>query len=116
MNELSNTVWVANFIFTNCTTICQPMTAEMASLQSVFKEKNLNVEFVSFTVDPTIDTPEKLKSFITDFSDDLSNWNMLTGYTQAEIRSVCKRSISNHRTKTCLIHSSHSQFKFLLDR
>ena len=117
MNELSNTVWIANFIFTNCTTICQPMTAEMASLQHIFKENILNVEFVSFTVDPTIDTPEKLKSFITDFSDDLSNWNMLTGYTQAEIevfaRDQFQTIVQKPASSTQIIHSSNF---YLIDK
>ncbi|QUW22845.1 SCO family protein [Sporosarcina sp. Marseille-Q4063] len=110
-NELSNTVWVANFIFTNCTTICQPMTAEMASLQHILKEKDFNVEFVSFTVDPAIDTPEKLKSFITDFSADLSNWNLLTGYTQSEIevfaRDQFQTIVQKPVSSTQVIHSSN---------
>ena len=40
MDDLTETMWIADFIFTNCTTICQPMTAEMASLQHIFKEKD----------------------------------------------------------------------------
>ena len=110
-NNLNDTIWIADFIFTNCTTICQPMTAEMASLQSVFKAENLNVEFVSFTVDPTIDTPENLKSFVTDFSDDLSNWNLLTGYTQAEIelfaRDQFQTIVQKPASSTQVIHSSN---------
>ncbi|WP_172370919.1 SCO family protein [Sporosarcina jiandibaonis] len=111
MNDLTDTVWIADFIFTNCTTICEPMTAEMASLQKIFKEKNLNVEFVSFTVDPANDTPEKLKSFISDFNADLSNWNLLTGYTQAEIevfaRDQFQTIVQKPASSTQVIHSSN---------
>ena len=111
LNELSDTVWIADFIFTNCTTICQPMTAEMASLQRTFKEKNLDVEFVSFTVDPKIDTPSKLKSYMTDFTDDLSNWNLLTGYKQDEIeifaRDQFKIIVQKPVATTQVIHSSN---------
>jgi protein SCO1 len=117
MNDLTDTVWIADFIFTNCTTICQPMTAEMASLQHILKENDFDVEFVSFTVDPTIDTPEKLKLFITDFSDDLSNWNLLTGYTQAEIevfaRDQFQTIVQKPVSSTQVIHSSNF---YLIDK
>jgi protein SCO1/2 len=117
MNELSDTVWIADFIFTNCTTICQPMTAEMATLQHILKKNEFNVEFVSFTVDPAIDTPEKLKSFITDFNADLSNWNLLTGYTQAEIevfaRDQFQTIVQKPASSTQVIHSSNF---YLIDK
>lgn len=117
MNDLTDTVWIADFIFTNCTTICQPMTAEMASLQHIFKEKNLKVEFVSFTVDPEMDTPEKLKSYISEFNADLSNWNLLTGYTQAEIevfaRDQFQTIVQKPAASTQVIHSSNF---YLIDK
>lgn len=117
MNDLTDDIWIADFIFTNCTTICQPMTAEMASLQRTFKEKNINIELVSFTVDPTIDTPEKLKSYITDFNADLSNWNLLTGYTQAEIevfaRDQFQTIVQKPAASSQVIHSSNF---YLIDK
>lgn len=111
MNDLSDTVWVADFIFTNCTTVCEPMTAEMASLQRVFNEQHLNVQFVSFTVDPLTDSPEKLKSYVAKFSDDLSNWNLLTGYSQSEIEVFAREQfqtiVQKPASSTQVIHSSN---------
>ncbi|MBO1913158.1 SCO family protein, partial [Microvirga sp. 3-52] len=79
--------------------------------QRIFKEKDFNVEFISFTVDPAIDKPDKLKSFMTDFSDDLSNWNLLTGYTQAEIevfaRDQFQTIVQKPASSTQVIHSSN---------
>ena len=90
MDDLTGTMWIADFIFTNCTTVCEPMTAEMAALQQKFKDEDIPVEFVSFTVDPTVDTPEILKSYVQNFTDDLSNWHLLTGYSQEEIETFAR--------------------------
>jgi len=84
-SQLDNTVWVADFIFTTCDSVCSPMTSEMADLQKEFKENGLDVEFVSFTVDPEVDTPRKLSTYAGSFTDDQSNWHFLTGYSPQEI-------------------------------
>lgn len=84
-DELSGKIWIADFIFTECQTVCLPMMFEAAELQQQFKEQDLEVEFVSFTVDPLVDSPEVLKDYIRQYSDDESNWHMLTGYSQQEI-------------------------------
>ncbi|MER2088730.1 MAG: SCO family protein [Sporosarcina sp.] len=84
--ELEGKVWIANFIFTNCTTVCPTMTSEMATLQKKFNEEGIQVEFVSFSVDPIVDSPDVLKNYIQQFSDDEKNWHMLTGYSQNDIQ------------------------------
>ena len=61
-DELAGKVWIADFVFTKCKTVCPPMTLEMADLQKKFKDEDIQAEFVSFTVDPTIDSPEYIKS------------------------------------------------------
>ena len=85
LNELTDSIWIADFIFTKCETVCQPMTSEMAFLQKKFDDEGIQVEFVSFTVDPSVDSPKVLKSYVEDFTSDLSNWHLLTGYSQDEI-------------------------------
>ena len=49
------------------------------------KDEGLDVRFVSFSVDPEVDTPQKMKDYATKFGADFSNWDFLTGYKQAEI-------------------------------
>ncbi len=115
-DELAGKVWIADFVFTKCKTVCPPMTLEMADLQKKFKDEGIQVEFVSFTVDPTIDSPDVLKEYIHQFTDDETNWHMLTGYTQEEIEAFRKGTISNNCTKTFHIQSSHSRDKLLFDR
>lgn len=85
-SELKGKVWVADFIFTNCETVCLPMTSNMAKLQKIVKDEGLkDVEFVSFSVDPEVDTPAVMKEYATKFNVDFSNWHFLTGYGQKEI-------------------------------
>ena len=83
--DLKGEVWLADFIFTNCTTVCLPMTANMVDLQNQFKEQGLDVQIVSFSVDPTIDSPEILKSYAENYGADFASWNLLTGYSPEKI-------------------------------
>lgn len=111
MSELEGSVWIADFIFTNCTSICKPMTSEMAALQQKFKEQNIPVEFVSFSVDPETDSPKALENYIRDYTDDLSNWNLLTGYSQEEIevfaRDQFQTIVQKPNSSNQVIHSSN---------
>jgi protein SCO1/2 len=85
LSDLKDKVWVADFIFTSCTTVCPPMTKNMSELQQKLNEQGVQAELVSFSVDPETDNPKVLKEYASKFSKDLSNWHLLTGYTQKEI-------------------------------
>ncbi|NMD72266.1 SCO family protein [Bacillus sp. DNRA2] len=86
LSDLKGKVWVSDFVFTSCADVCLPMTANMAKLQKMLKDEGIkDVELVSFSVDPTVDTPDRLKLFADNFDVDYSSWHFLTGYTQEEI-------------------------------
>ena len=85
LEDLEGEVWLADFVFTNCTTVCLPMMANMTELQEQLKQEGLDVRIVSFSVDPTIDTPEVLKSYAENYGADLNSWDLLTGYSPEEI-------------------------------
>ncbi|WP_252502534.1 SCO family protein [Sporosarcina sp. Marseille-Q4943] len=87
-DQLAGKVWIADFIFTNCNSVCTPMSHKMADLQSTLKENGLEVELVTFTVDPETDTPQVLKEYVGQFSDDESNWHLLSGYSQETIEQL----------------------------
>ncbi|MGN8645178.1 SCO family protein [Gracilibacillus sp. HCP3S3_G5_1] len=91
-SELDGKFWVANMIFTNCETICPPMTANMARLQGLLAEENIDAELVSFSVDPTNDSPEILKDYIEQRGGTFDNWHALTGYTDEEIKQFAQNS------------------------
>jgi protein SCO1 len=65
-----------NFVFTTCTTICPPMGANFAKLQKLLAGKN--VQLISVSVDPAIDTPERLKAWARKFGAG-PGWTLVTG-------------------------------------
>jgi protein SCO1 len=73
--DLRGHVWIADFIFTSCTTICPLITAKMALLQRRLKDPGLR--FVSFSVDPEHDTPEALKRYASEWREGESRWKLL---------------------------------------
>jgi protein SCO1 len=91
--NLDGKIWIADFIFTNCADVCPPMTANMTKLQKMVEEEELkNVEFVSFSVDPIVDTPEKLTEYAKNFGLKDDNWTFLTGYSQEFIETYARET------------------------
>lgn len=86
--DLEGEWWIADMIFTNCTTVCLPMTSNMSLLQDKIKEENLDVQLVSFSVDPDYDTPEVLREYAEEYDADLDNWTFLTGYDFETIKEI----------------------------
>lgn len=92
-SDLKGKVWLADFVFTNCTTVCLPMTSNLADFQGMLNDNGIsNVEIVSFSVDPELDTPAALKEYSERFNADLSSWHFLTGYTQKEVEEFAKKN------------------------
>ena len=77
LSDMAGKIWVADFIFTSCPTICPAMTQEMARLQSEFVADP--VYFVSFSVDPERDTPKVLSRYAAAYGADNRRWHFLTG-------------------------------------
>jgi len=70
---------VINFIFTTCTTICPPLGATFARVQKELGDKvGPNVRFISISVDPATDTPERLKAWGAKFHAG-ERWTFVTG-------------------------------------
>ncbi|HJS23569.1 MAG TPA: SCO family protein [Pyrinomonadaceae bacterium] len=70
---------VINFIFTTCTTICPPLGATFARVQKQLGDKvGRDVRFISISVDPATDTPERLKAWGAKFHAG-EGWTFVTG-------------------------------------
>jgi cytochrome oxidase Cu insertion factor (SCO1/SenC/PrrC family) len=67
---------VINFIFTTCTTICPPLGATFARVQKELVGRD--VRFISISVDPATDTPERLKAWGEKFHAG-EGWTFVTG-------------------------------------
>ena len=71
-------VYVVEFFFTTCPTICPIMNTNLVEVQSEFKDlKNFGV--ASFTITPEIDTPEVLKAYSEKYGITNPNWHLMTG-------------------------------------
>ena len=71
-------VFLVEFFFTTCPTICLVMNKNMVELQDHFN-KNKDFGIASITIDPKNDTPENLKKHSITLGATIPNWNFLTG-------------------------------------
>ncbi|MHA7942150.1 SCO family protein [Formosa sp. 3Alg 14/1] len=71
-------VYVVEFFFTTCPTICPIMNQNLIQIQERFKSID-NFGVASFTINPSHDTPEVLKAYADKYGVTNPNWNMLTG-------------------------------------
>jgi len=77
-----------NFVFTTCTTICPPLTATFRRVQQELAAQSLPVQLISVSVDPVIDTPERLRDFAGKFKA-APGWTFVTG-EKSEIDSLLR--------------------------
>ena len=91
LSDMAGKIWIADFIFTNCPTICPAMTQEMARLQSEFVADP--IYFVSFSVDPERDTPKVLSRYASAYGADDRRWHFLTG-DKAKIYQLAEQGFS----------------------
>ncbi len=76
-NNFNGNICVVDFFFTHCPTICPVMTNNMVYLQE--KTEDLNVQYLSYSVNPKKDNPDRLKWYANKFGINEDNWNLLTG-------------------------------------
>ena len=105
LSDMQGKIWIADFIFTNCPTICPAMTQEMARLQSEFVADP--VYFVSFSVDPERDTSRVLSRYAKAYGADDRRWHFLTG-NKAAIYALAEDgfSLAAGHNGTELLHST----------
>lgn len=75
---LKDKIYVADFFFTTCQTICPVMQSHMNIVADVFKEKK-DVKFISFSVTPQIDTVPVLRAYAEQLGINYDQWRLLTG-------------------------------------
>jgi protein SCO1/2 len=121
--DLRGHMWVADFIFTQCPSLCPTLSAQMAKLQQALpSDAGDALRLVSFSVDPHNDTPEVLRAYAQRFHADPRRWIFLTGTRDALyglIRNgfqlaVAERSPEEARDGQGLI--THSDRFVLVDR
>ena len=83
-------IYVADFFFTTCQTICPIMTDHMLEIQEKLKNNN-EILLLSHTVTPEIDSIPQLKKYALEKGVDDSKWNLVTG-DKKEIYDLARKS------------------------
>jgi protein SCO1 len=76
--NLKGKIYVADFFFTRCESICPKMSTELTRVQDTFSSED-EVQLASFSVDPTHDTPEVMKEYAKKYDAKAGKWHFLTG-------------------------------------
>ncbi len=76
--DVENKIYVVEYFFTTCATICPKMNLQMQRIQKAFKG-NEDFKILSFTVNPEVDTVEQMKRYALSHEADDNQWHFLTG-------------------------------------
>lgn len=77
--DMEGKIWVADFFFTTCPTICPTMTKNMQKLNAATKDLHDELQFISISINPQHDTPSILKRYREHYKATASNWQFFTG-------------------------------------
>lgn len=88
--DVKGKVFVAEYFFTTCGTICPIMNVQMQRVHKVYQANN-NVRILSFTVDPKVDTVAQMKRYAVAHGADVKSWFFLTG-TQEKLYELARKS------------------------
>jgi protein SCO1 len=87
--DMVGSVFVIDFIFTSCPRVCPELTKKMAGLSKKLRT-NEKVKFLSISVDPETDTPERLLAFQQKYGDVEAPWFFVTGDPKVIEETVLK--------------------------
>jgi protein SCO1/2 len=117
--ELAGKVWVADFIFTSCQTMCPVLTQKMALVGKRARRLGPDFHLVSVTVDPARDTPARLAEYAGRAGADPHKWAFLTGPLDAVERAVVdgfKVGVDRRKTADDFWEIVHGEHLVLVDR
>lgn len=89
-DDYKDKIYVADFFFTTCQTICPIMTDHMVKIQEALKNDD-RVLLLSHTVTPEIDSVAQLKKYALEKGVDDTKWNLVTG-NKEEIYNLARKS------------------------
>jgi len=88
--DYKNKIYVVDFFFTTCGTICPVMTSNMKKVQDAILLDD-NIKLLSHTVMPEIDTVAQLKRYAVEKGVLSNKWNLVTG-SKKEIYNLARKS------------------------
>ncbi len=112
----SDKIYVADFIFLSCPSICPKMNTEMLRVYNEFKN-NDTVLFLSHTIDPEKDSVRQLKNFAKNIQVTSKKWHFVTG-NQDNIYDLAEHSYFSNAYKDSLAEGGfvHTGGLLLIDK
>lgn len=88
--DVKGNVFVAEYFFTTCGTICPKMNQQMQRVQKAYLDRS-DLKILSFTVNPEIDTVEQMKRYASSHGSKSGQWHFLTG-NKDKLYSLARKS------------------------
>ena len=116
-SNLKGKIYIANFFFTSCTTVCPKMATNLLKVQNEFSN-NDKVKIMSHTVMPWVDNQKRLKEYGKINNIDSKFWYLLTG-PKDEIYKIARESYFADegfgKSVTTIDDFIHTEKFFLID-
>jgi protein SCO1/2 len=77
--DFKNKLWITEFFFATCPTVCPAMNLQLKKLNQELKAYESDLQFISFTINPKHDTPAVLREYKKKTGINAKNWTFLTG-------------------------------------
>lgn len=108
-DSLEGHIYVANFFFSICPSVCPKMMGNLKALQDTFAT-NPHLRLVSFSVMPWVDSVGRLKKYGETQHIDPAKWHLLTGpkdsiYTLARQSYFAEKGLGQQRKSTEFLHT-----------
>ncbi|WP_406684437.1 SCO family protein [Seonamhaeicola sp. MEBiC1930] len=107
--NLKNKVFIANFFFTRCPSICPPMKTQLTNIANYFSNTD-DFIIVSHTIDPQYDSPTILNEYAKSTGVSKDKWFFLTGTTAItqQLAEQYKTNFKPNKEGTDFYHSSYA--------
>lgn len=112
--DFKSTVFISDFFFTTCPSICPIMTKQLTRVQAELKGEHFKI--ISHTVNPEFDTENVLADYAKEKNADLSNWDFVTGDKQSIYKQAAQYLIIAGQDTTQEIEFVHSEKLILVDQ
>lgn len=112
--SMLNKVYVSNFFFTRCNSICPKMKDSLIKVADEFKNEN-NFGILSFSIDPTHDSIPILKLYANGLNSDNTKWHFLNG-TDKQLEYTAKLFRTSFHPIKNNIDFYHSPYVALVDK
>ena len=111
---IKNKVFIANFFFTRCPSICPPMRTELIKIANEFSDES-NFMIISHTIDPEHDTVVLLKNYADRTEIPPKTWQFLRA-SESHSKLQAKQYMTNFKPNEDGTDFYHSSYVALVDK